>query len=259
VGRDIVLAAGQYNPDTVEGRGLLAHELTHVVQQGASVNYGALPSKINASSAAREQHRDRGAAQVLSASCFGMTPAKSHLQRYAHADCSDSDLRTHVWPADGIAKQMVAKAIRVLTAKPADPAVIPLLSKYFMSSTPDVAGILAVYNQIQSDFTGNAYTYECEEDCDAEEYGYVRHRLRYIGVSPNIHLCMNVLRGRANDCIARTIVHEFGHYSAHADDEAYCKSGCSYASCPSSLSQDDALDNADSYACFAYELFPLSI
>jgi hypothetical protein len=35
VGRDIAFAAGQYAPETGEGRRLLAHELTHVVQQGA--------------------------------------------------------------------------------------------------------------------------------------------------------------------------------------------------------------------------------
>src|SRR5512133_2961401 len=34
VGRDIVFATGRYAPATPAGRGLLAHELTHVVQQG---------------------------------------------------------------------------------------------------------------------------------------------------------------------------------------------------------------------------------
>ena len=35
VGRNIVLGAGEYAPGTTGGRRLLAHELTHVVQQGA--------------------------------------------------------------------------------------------------------------------------------------------------------------------------------------------------------------------------------
>ena len=35
VGRDIVFAAGEYAPHTQAGRRLLAHELTHVLQQGA--------------------------------------------------------------------------------------------------------------------------------------------------------------------------------------------------------------------------------
>jgi hypothetical protein len=34
VGRDIVFGKGQYAPDTVRGRRVLAHELTHVLQQG---------------------------------------------------------------------------------------------------------------------------------------------------------------------------------------------------------------------------------
>jgi len=38
VGRDVVFAAGQHNPQTGAGRGLLAHELAHTVQQaGAAV------------------------------------------------------------------------------------------------------------------------------------------------------------------------------------------------------------------------------
>jgi hypothetical protein len=36
VGHDIVFASGAYSPDTPSGRELIAHELTHVVQQGAA-------------------------------------------------------------------------------------------------------------------------------------------------------------------------------------------------------------------------------
>jgi hypothetical protein len=36
VGNHVVLGAGQYSPQTRAGRELLAHELTHVVQQGAA-------------------------------------------------------------------------------------------------------------------------------------------------------------------------------------------------------------------------------
>lgn len=34
VGRDVVFGAGEYSPETTQGRKLLAHELTHVAQQG---------------------------------------------------------------------------------------------------------------------------------------------------------------------------------------------------------------------------------
>lgn len=40
VGRDVVFGAGQYAPASDSGRRLLAHELTHVVQQGAAAPIG---------------------------------------------------------------------------------------------------------------------------------------------------------------------------------------------------------------------------
>ena len=39
VGHDIVFGAGQYAPDTNQGRRLIAHELTHVVQQSGADGY----------------------------------------------------------------------------------------------------------------------------------------------------------------------------------------------------------------------------
>lgn len=36
IGRDVVFGAGEYRPDTNDGRRLMAHELTHTVQQGAA-------------------------------------------------------------------------------------------------------------------------------------------------------------------------------------------------------------------------------
>src|SRR5262249_47677045 len=40
-GRDIYFGANEYRPDTADGRRLLAHELTHVVQQGWAHQDGA--------------------------------------------------------------------------------------------------------------------------------------------------------------------------------------------------------------------------
>jgi hypothetical protein len=42
VGRNIAFAAGQFEPSSAQGKHLLAHELAHVVQQGAA---GVLPGK----------------------------------------------------------------------------------------------------------------------------------------------------------------------------------------------------------------------
>lgn len=42
VGRDVVFGAGQYMPNTQAGRGLIAHELTHVIQAGNSTTSSAI-------------------------------------------------------------------------------------------------------------------------------------------------------------------------------------------------------------------------
>ncbi len=60
VGRDIVFAAGQYEPETVEGNRLIAHELTHVLQQrGAgnqSVRHGARENALTRHSDEHSAH-----------------------------------------------------------------------------------------------------------------------------------------------------------------------------------------------------------
>ncbi len=41
-GHDIYFGSGEYNPDSAQGKRLLAHELTHVVQQSASTSHASL-------------------------------------------------------------------------------------------------------------------------------------------------------------------------------------------------------------------------
>jgi hypothetical protein len=48
VGRDIVFGSGQFSPHTSHGRRLLAHELTHVVQQSAGIAQGIQRQPIDA-------------------------------------------------------------------------------------------------------------------------------------------------------------------------------------------------------------------
>jgi len=65
VGHAIVLDAGRHAPETAAGKKLLAHELTHVVQQtGASCVGGSL--QIGTPGDAFEQEADRSMATVLS-------------------------------------------------------------------------------------------------------------------------------------------------------------------------------------------------
>jgi len=63
LGRDIVFGAGEYAPATAEGKRLVAHELAHVIQQGAT--------------AARRQERNSAAEGVAAGG--GDTPMVAHV------------------------------------------------------------------------------------------------------------------------------------------------------------------------------------
>jgi hypothetical protein len=68
VGRDIVFAAGQYAPGTVSGKKLLAHELTHVLQQSTS----AAPPQIQFGGRDGDQYESE--AEAVAAQVVSMNP-----------------------------------------------------------------------------------------------------------------------------------------------------------------------------------------
>jgi hypothetical protein len=72
VGEDMVFAAGQYVPSTSEGRRLIAHELTHVIQQSGSLSRHVqrdkpTPSKTAAPKAPEETPGEKEARAQVSA------------------------------------------------------------------------------------------------------------------------------------------------------------------------------------------------
>ncbi|NJA05296.1 DUF4157 domain-containing protein [Methylococcaceae bacterium WWC4] len=78
VGDHIVFGAGQYRPDRVDGQGLLAHELTHVVQQSGLPANG--PLRLGDPNDVFEQAADRAAAS-LGAAVGGGRLQRAVLQR----------------------------------------------------------------------------------------------------------------------------------------------------------------------------------
>ena len=75
VGRDVVFAAGQYRPETSTGRRLLAHELTHVVQQHRSANHAPQHLQIGPSDDPFERE-----AQALADSAVAGNRSASHSE-----------------------------------------------------------------------------------------------------------------------------------------------------------------------------------
>lgn len=134
VGRDVVFGAGQYAPETQAGRRVLAHELAHVVQQGAG--------------------------------------APAALRRIATPEC-DADQGKRIGKAVDSAQANLRTVIAALGARPLTPDMQNALWLYFRDSseatavkvTKELTSILNVVGGL---------SYECENDCAEEMLGYVR-------------------------------------------------------------------------------------
>jgi hypothetical protein len=90
VGRDVVLGVG-YRPDTNLGRSTLAHELTHVVQQGGGAETASGPLEIGQAGDSYEQEADAAAHQVSLGAPVGIRHLMSsssvrRLQRQTEQD-----------------------------------------------------------------------------------------------------------------------------------------------------------------------------
>jgi uncharacterized protein DUF4157 len=72
VGQDVAFDKGRYSPDTVEGKRLLAHELTHVVQQNEAKSAGLGDLRMGVPGDASEREADTLAAQSIQSSASGL-------------------------------------------------------------------------------------------------------------------------------------------------------------------------------------------
>ena len=85
VGNEVVFAEGQYALNTTEGRRLIAHELTHVIQQSGASSGGQLQGKLMISQPgdALEQEADAAAGRVMvgAHARASLTPSHPTIQR----------------------------------------------------------------------------------------------------------------------------------------------------------------------------------
>ena len=80
VGRDVVFGSGQYAPQTTAGRHLLAHEITHTLQQGAAAT-PASDLQIEAASSPAEREGEHTADAVMSGARVRVMPQAVSLAR----------------------------------------------------------------------------------------------------------------------------------------------------------------------------------
>lgn len=262
VGADIVFAAGAFRPGTAAGRRLLAHELTHVVQQGVR---RATPrshgSPVRRSSGTAEPGLDtvRGQGRSPYGSRNPGLPvrisptARGRVQRQpAFVDCNEYH-RCTVIEAMAPAKRMVNDVISALEPVAAGTVtsgrIVNLLNVHFrVGAVDDAPTILRNFQRIAGELD-RSVNYVCHlrapPDCTSER-GVVS---AYTACAPgaDVDLCPSF---HALGCEerARQLVHEAVHHLGgdFCRDRAYVGEG-RYTT----LGHGEAMKNPDTYAQFA--------
>jgi hypothetical protein len=224
---NIVFGSGQFKPETNEGKKLLAHELTHVIQQTVEQN------------------------------------AEPHLMRQQKPEdefnsCSKNQ-QALIEPVINDARKAVDKATSAAAiswgkSDKIDPHVKQLFLDHFHTvSRGDIRDILGKYVSLGISFE-KGIKVKCESTCDKDKNsatcGYAYNTQWFGGHGP-VHICFDpagcdFTSSSKNDRIA-LIIHEAAHRYTGVDDKAYRWETTKY----NALTPGQAMNNADSYAWFA--------
>jgi Domain of unknown function (DUF4157)/Lysine-specific metallo-endopeptidase len=228
VGHHMVFGAGRFAPETHEGRRLIAHELTHVVQQSFPGN--------NSKSVVMRQPKP------VETKFSGCTVNQSKQ--------IDAVVQN--------AKKVLNTAESVVGTAYGNPSKLSaahrqlLMDHFHTASHDDLRRILGTYISVGRAFD-SGLKFQCETTCQKTATsvvcGFAYNTMWFGGKGP-IHICFDTAgcdfsNTAANNQVA-LVIHEAAHRHAGVDDKVY-KWEKSYAT----LSAKDAMNNADSYAWFA--------
>ena len=256
-GRDIVFARGRYEPQSAPGQRLLAHELTHVVQQRSGL---AAAGPVDEGSA--EQEAEHNAARLHTAQPLHAVQRAPALARQAQAAVQAPlgppgctlDQHRAIEPAVLSAQarlQRVADRLDAYLQAPAHPGqqrMRAALDRHFHRSDAVVAGrVRARLLQIRTDMTSlTPLTTECHDGTDrlcANFGAYVQNRQQLV-------FCPNFF-AQEPDSRQGLLIHEMAHalQGLRITDRAYRSDRLLPY-----LSAAEALDNADSYEMFTHDV-----
>ena len=220
VGNHIVFGAGTHEAQTSAGKRLLAHELTHVVQQNQPGTF------------------------------------VSRLQRLALHDCGAS--ATQITARAAAAKTRLDTARTALAVRPLTvEARSVLLIAFRDGSDATATNVQGHLDSISAGWDALDLTCErrgtsgyppCVDMSGTIAGGYTEDR------SPNaVHLCEVEWQGLANnDLKENVLVHEASHHFGRRGVEAYYAPTCADNAAVNGLDPAARLQNADSFACFVW-------
>jgi hypothetical protein len=274
VGKHLVFNSNQYSPNTDPGYRLIAHELTHVVQQSGT-NGNCVPSKpiLGAPNDGSEREADRVMEQITRPPVqdpgrrivIRVADITSSVRRYGHAtSCKDdAHLKPYVWPGHDEAKKATDRATNETNKRPLTKTAE--LRNFFGKSAATEVNLTAINENFRKirQALDQQYLYHCVEkdskDSDALPCVGNNARTNESGKNHDVTLCFDQKRfwGTPEALgAAWLIIHENVHRGldlwpkTHLWAPAGGLDGCGGDT--SVISQSElVLDNPDSYSCFA--------
>ncbi len=269
VGHDIVFDTGQYTPTISAGKQLLAHELTHVMQQSGqqastlqTLSVGPADDGYEREARALAQVAVSGSSDTaLTPTIVPMKAASPRIQREPRfsEDCSSFN-RCNVIEPLVHSKQMVDAAITALPPIAAGTVtsgrIIDVLNVHFHNPSAPAATAAAVLVKLQAIRTelDAPIRYVCHPDspgdCEVTATGFVGG-FTTCSSGSDIHLCSLYHVSLTCEEQARVLVHEAAHHVPDlCPDHAYVGQA-EYMALP----PDKALQNPDTYAQFSKMVF----
>ncbi|MCB0429416.1 MAG: DUF4157 domain-containing protein [Flavobacteriales bacterium] len=224
VGNDIYFNSGKYDTASRGGQHLLAHELTHTIQQGGSKQPGVMQKT-------RVQRQ---------------TTPPHPVNTYN--DCTagqEAQIQGAFNDAIGHVNRATAALANAYATHPRLPNIVSngLNTHFHTTDKDDIMTIYRRFRDIQNAMQ-RGINFECETSCDPGVGGYVWQFLFWqVG---RVHVCFNLFTNSGASTRKAIVIHEIAHRHAGVDDKAYV-----WQPNYPTLSAKDAMNNADSYAHFA--------
>ncbi len=242
-GHNVVFGARQYAPHTTEGRRLLAHELTHVIQQEQRISPADAHARINPGTPRLWQPIRAPLLRVMAQPTFRAGLPNALIQRYSTEDCNEKD-KKKIEKSHNHAKSMIKRAIGRLEADP----ITKETKKHFANHFGAYADwrrsiVLNKLKVVQKELDKSKMTYECESDSDCSAKTY--------WVFGDIHVCTPWLHSEILNERAETFIHEILHWKLGILDlGSYHKNNKD-----NKTSWPVAVNTADAYSELAQDLY----
>jgi hypothetical protein len=268
VGDHIVFEPGQYAPQTTRGARLLAHELTHVLQQRRGT------ALVQADAPASDNEAEREARSAADALVGGAPPASPTLeaapgsiQRLRVEGCEPPGLAPEteaVEKAVSSTVQAIHEAAAKISTDPLPPLERAVLIYYFGQTGPRLQKrIAADLNIIAEGLQTDAITCDYPDSPTYEAICNPEGEFNIAAAHPDtperagrIILCMPRARPNPPGSASPTLVHEGAHRFLVASDhnDTYYEAGCFKSSKTRKLTDDQRLHHADSFGCLVERL-----